>query len=496
MPFILALFFLLWQQDIIFPIIGGLIIGSILLSRFNPLLGFFHTAGDIIIIALTDSSNLLTIVLIVECLILFALLNKCGFISTFTRELSKKSFTKNTLESIIFFSSLALFIDRYFSTIFTGIFTRPFAERKKLSPYKHAYLLNTVSSSAATIIPFTTLTPLTIAVIGTSFQSLGIEFSPVRAFYLSLPYHFYSIFSLFTALAIVILKKDIFLMKKYQSITPEPIVSFGLQVGSKKKSKTRLSLYGVTGSFIIIFASIILGLIFAHRTHGGFLAGNVLNFQITFINALFVGIVFTIIYAAASGSVNYNQWKTNNETLSGTPVFTFLFIILSLSVVVLAEKLGFQSALMAILLNKSIAVKVIPLLIFFLSSVFSFLSGSSRLTIAAVMPLALKIASFNMSDPLLVDTFIFATIASVLSGAAFGDLNSPFSLNFILSTASSNSSVRGHFNSQIVYSLIAFSAAVVFGYSLFMLGVTPYVSISSGFLVIAASIVLFSRSGK
>ncbi len=215
LPFAAGIFFLIWQEDVIFPIIGSLFLGSIIASKFNLYFGFINTAGDIFVNALTNNANIFTIIIISECLLLFSILNRAGFIHTARKKLSTKTLTKNRLEHIVVLSNLALFIDRRLSTILTGIFSKPFAENKNLSPEKHAYLLNTVSSSISTIIPFTTLIPITIAAIGTAFSSLGIGYSPLKAFYRSIPYQYFNIFSLFIAVSTVYLNKDMFIMKKF-----------------------------------------------------------------------------------------------------------------------------------------------------------------------------------------------------------------------------------------------------------------------------------------
>jgi Na+/H+ antiporter NhaC len=134
------------------------------------------------------------------------------------------------------------------------------------------------------------------------------------------------------------------------------------------------------------------------------------------------------------------------------------------------------------------------MLIFIFSSIISFLSGSFLFTITGVLPFAIRIISLNMTDPLIVDNLLFAVIGSVLSGATFGDMNSPFSLNFIISTAASETAVSKHFISQIIYSLIAFSVSIIFGYLLLLFNIKPYLSISSGLLVISLIFIFIDRN--
>jgi Na+/H+ antiporter NhaC len=218
--------------------------------------------------------------------------------------------------------------------------------------------------------------------------------------------------------------------------------------------------------------------------------------QIVFINALFTGIIFTIIYMILTRVMEYAHFKIEPNG-SYTKIIPILFyIILSMSAEVLARKLEIHSGffkeltggLKGGLAGHPVSIKAVPLVVFLLSTVVSFASGSAPLTIVSVLPIALKITSSNMSDPLLINSWVFATIGAVISGAVFGDINSPISVNFILSTVSTNAPITGHFLSQLLPSLIAYLSAIIFGYILLMINIKPILSIATGFLSISAFI--------
>ena len=492
-PFILSIFFIIWQEDVIFPLIGGLFLGSIIVSKFNPFFGFLNITDIFIINALTDRLNIFTLIIIIEGLLLFSLLNRSGYLNTLRKQFSKKGLTKNRLQYIISLSNLVLFIDRYFSSLLVGMFSRPFAEKKKLTPEKHAFLLNTVTSSVSTIIPFTTLTPLIIASIGTAFANLGISYSPLKVFYKSLPYQYYNIFSVFIVFSTILLNKELFLMKKYDVMNEEPeamktrnnSLSFDTSVLAKKGSNLNFALYGTAGSLLLVFGIILIGFVLFRHGYHGLTILNIENHLKIFIGALFTGIIYTILFSLITKTETYTKYKSKRYEISFTLLVTFTYIILAMSIESLAKKFGLSTSLIRTLFNKSIVISFLPLIFFLFSSFISFLCGSFFLTATTVIPLSIRIISLNMSDPLIIDSLIFASVGAVISGATFGDINSPFSLNFIISTATAETSVAEHFNSQITYSLLSFLITAIFGYMLFAVGVKPYLSISSGLLVIA-----------
>ncbi len=494
-PFVCGIFFLVWKDDVIFPVLGALFLGSIIASKFSPVFGFLNISGVFITNALTDNLNIFLLAIIVEALIFFSLLNRYGFINTLKKNIAGRKLTKNRLESIISASSFLIFIDRHLSTLLAGLFLKPFAEKKDLSRPKHAFFLNTVSSSVSTLLPYTTLTPLIVMSIGAAFTGLGIGYSPVKAFLKSLPYQYFNIFSLFIVFSSVLLNTDILLMKRARELSKQIMtITFSTGTSAREQPDFPTSLYGTAGALALVFGTLIAGFALHRHGYNRLTILNVENTHIIFLSALFTGIIFLVLFSFATKLERYsgyNEWKNAIPR----PLFmTILYILLSLSVESMARKLGFSSSIMKFLFNHSMPYTFIPLITFTFSSLISLLSGSSIFTITTVMPIALRLISLNMSDPLIIDNILFAAIGSVLSGATFGDINSPFSLNFILSAATVETAVSVHFKTQVCYSLISFANSLIFGYLLLVVGVKPYLSLSSG-LLITAMIFFFSKEG-
>ena len=483
-PFAAAMFFLIWQEDTILPLLGGLVIGGFMLSRFNPLLGLYSVAGELIFGSLLNSRNLSILALIVAALILFTLLNRYGYMHAFYRKVERWIDTSEKAEITILLSSFLIFIDRYLSSLLAGIFTKPLASRRGLSPLKHAYILNTVSTSVSTLIPITVLTPIILASIGTAFKAQGIEFSPLKALYLSLPYQFYNIFSLFTVVALLVFKRDVLFMKRLTDHTRDEgkILSFGLSLNTKSNPESRVAFYGVVGSLIVLFCTIsfiygrdvMLSSVQPQKGH-----------ETIFFTGLFVSIIFSLLYIFISRTLKYANWKSSSGKMLPTLTLTLIYILLSFAVQMMARRLSLGTSLAGSLLQSRLYRSFIPMIIFALSCIVSLLSGSSPLTISILLPIALKIMGAHMADPLLIDRQVYATIGAVLSGATFGDMNSPFSVHYIIASVAADAGIKNRFISQIGYSLIAFAAAIIFGYLLFTINAKPYVSISAGFLGIA-----------
>jgi Na+/H+ antiporter NhaC len=506
LPFVLALFFLVWKEDLVFPILGGLFIGSIVASKFNPYYGFINTFGVFVNGALLENTNILTLIIVVEVLVLFSLLSVSGALSAFTKTLAKRLAEKNRLEIAVSVSCAVLFVDRHLSCLLAGVFTKPFAEKRKLHPLKHSYLLNTVTSSLASLVPFTTLTPLVLMGVGSAFAGLGMGFSPMKAFLRSLPYQYYNIFSLFIVLSTILLEKDIFLMKRHCGGASEAErgatgpadnaahISFGCSSVPKKTHDSQRAFYGFVASIGLVIAFIAIGLALGGAGMREGKIPTLPRFQSIFSTSLFSGIVCALVYSFAAKSTSYAELREKRSAVPKPFLVTVFYLILAMSVEAMAAKLALSTSLTGFLGAGPLNPKTIPLLVFLFASAISFLSGSMPLTVGTVMPIAVRLVSRNMSDPLIVDSLLFAAIGAVLSGASFGDMNSPFSVNFILASAAAETSVTRHFKSQIGYSAVAFLVTVVAGYLLLMLNLKPYLSLSSGALLIGLLFFVLRRA--
>ena len=408
LPFALALFFLVWKEDLIFPILGGLFIGSIIASKFNPYYGFINTLGVFVDSALFENSNILTLVIVAEILILFSLLSVNGTLSAFTKTLAKRLAGKNSLEIAVTVSSAAVFIDRQLSSLIVGVFTKPIAEKKKLHPLKHSYFLNTVTSSLASLVPFTTLTPIILLAIGSAFAGLGMGFSPMKAFLRSLPYQYYNVFSLFIVLSTILLEKDVFLMERHCESapegdrgtfsSPEPVtqVSFGCSSVPRKTHDSQRALYGFIAAVALVFTFIVVGLVLGRAGMREGRIPGLLQFQTTFTTSLFAGIVCALVYSFAVKPSIYTELRDKRSAVPKPYLVALFYLILVLAVEAMAQKLAVSTSLMGFLGAGALNPRAIPLLVFLFASVISFLSGSMPFTVSTVMPLAIRLVSRNI----------------------------------------------------------------------------------------------------
>jgi Na+/H+ antiporter NhaC len=132
-----------------------------------------------------------------------------------------------------------------------------------------------------------------------------------------------------------------------------------------------------------------------------------------------------------------------------------------------------------------------PALLFIVSSLTSFATGTSWGTMAILIPTAIPIAYSLDGGAYGLTTAI--SLGAVLDGSIFGDHCSPISDTTIMSSIASECDPIHHVRTQLPYSLTVAGLALIFGYIPAALGVSSFIGIGvAGALIV----LLFYVVGK
>ena len=143
------------------------------------------------------------------------------------------------------------------------------------------------------------------------------------------------------------------------------------------------------------------------------------------------------------------------------------------------------------LLGDQLQPSFLPLSIFLLGTMMSFLTGTSWGTMGLLMPLSLplglELGSELPPDELMA--LISMTIGAVFGGAVFGDHCSPFSDTTIVSSLAAGCSPTSHIATQLPYALIAATGAAL-AYTLMAIGLAPWLATLLFASALAATVLL------
>ena len=133
---------------------------------------------------------------------------------------------------------------------------------------------------------------------------------------------------------------------------------------------------------------------------------------------------------------------------------------------------------MAAITQGALPLSMLPMVIFLLSAFTAFATGTSFGTMAIFIPLAVKLALSWTGEPL--SELVLSSTAAVLAGAIFGDHASPISDTTILSAVGARVSLADHVRTQLPYALSAAGIAIVAGYLPYGLGLPVWTSLPLG----------------
>jgi Na+/H+ antiporter NhaC len=449
--------------------------------------------------------------IVLQCLLIggiIQLITKMGGTKALGNFFAKKANTPRKAQVFTWLLGLCVFFDDYANSLIVGPIMRPVMDKLKVSREKLAFVVDATAAPVAGIAIISTWIGLEISLIADAFNSIGLNtISGFGIFIQTIPYRFYNIFILlFVLISALSLyefgpMKDAEIKARKRKDNEKIIVS---QVSSfedvEPVETAKLSIWNA----IIPIMTLIVGALIAFYWSGytTILAGtdqtlisimktSPLSFEgifqalsqsdasvALFQSALLASIVAIVM---AAGQKILSLEEAIDEWVGGmkTIVLTGVILLLAWSLGEVIGQLQTANYLVGILSN-AIPAFILPTLIFILGAVISFATGSAYGTMSILMPLAIPLAwAIGVGDI----NFTIVSASGVLTGAIFGDHCSPISDTTILSSMGTSCNHISHVQTQIVYAIYVAVIAIVFGYLPAGLGISWYILIPLGVVV-------------
>jgi Na+/H+ antiporter NhaC len=369
---------------------------------------------------------------------------------------------------------LAFFFDDYTNTLVVGNTMRAVTDRLKVSREKLAYIVDSTAAPVACIALVTTWIGYEVGLIDAAIASIDELQEPYSIFLHSIAYSFYPILAIAFVFMVTSSGRDFGPMLTAErraahadprageiESSPDPDMSdVGPKPGVEGRALNAVLPIGVllTGAFGGMLAtgqgesfSEIIGSADAYKA---LLWGSLLG-------ALTAGIL-------AVGSKSLDIAETIEAWLIGAKAMLMGMIVLVLAwaLVTTTEALGTANYLVA-LLGDAVPASLLPTLVFVLSAVTAFATGTSWGTMGILMPLVVPLAWAILSGGGSVDPasmpILYSSISCVLAGAVWGDHCSPISDTTIMSSIASGCEHIEHVRTQLPYALLVGVVAIFCG---------------------------------
>ena len=512
-------------KNVIVSLVIGIMSGGFILniSGNNPFMALFYSFLDLIQRAVNSLADPWNAGIILQVLAIGGVINlvgKMGGAKAIAEALSKRAKSAKSAQIITWVAGLLVFFDDYANSLIIGPMMRPVTDKMKISRERLAFIIDATAAPVAGIAIISTWIGLEVGLIGSAFDSIGVETNAFGVFLNTIPFRFYNILILGFIVITALLLKDFGPMRKAELECRRG----GLNLTSNEDVDKELSkhdelepLPGVKLSVwnaIIPIGALILGALFAFY-YSGYTAimggedsaviqlmqnspasfdaikeafSNADASVALFQSAFFAGLVAIIMGVAKkifTLSEALDIWVDGMKTL----IITGVILICAWSLSSVIKELGTAKYLIQ-LLSGSLPPFILPSLIFVLGAIISFATGTSYGTMGILMPLAIPLA-YSINPDM---SYVIVATSAVLTGAIFGDHCSPISDTTILSSMGAGCNHIDHVRTQMPYAIFVAVITIVFGYIPAGFGLPVYVVLPIAFVAMFIGIQIFGKS--
>lgn len=510
-PPIFAILLAFLTRQVILSLFLGVFSGVLMLQGGNLFSTFLRTLDHYLLGSLADGWNAAIIFFTLSIGGMAGIIAKAGGTKAVAEWFATKAKTARTAQVSTILSGIFIFFDDYANTLIVGPTMRPLTDKMKVSREKLAYIVDSTAAPIVGLAAISTWVGYEIGVISGAFESLSGVAENTNFFILFLktvPYTFYNIFAIVLVFSVALWRRDYGPMYKAErrahltgkllADNASPMSSLDDQ-GSHVKAgvKPRIS-SALVPLFTLIFGA------FVALWYNGYTAvapDGVQWYQMADCFGASDPSV-SLIWAAIFASIVAGVMALINKTMTFHEVFdswvdgckslfiTAIILILAWSIGTVVKELKTADFLVSYI-STSIPSILLPIVVFFISCLIAFATGTSWGTMAIVIPLAVPLAANYVSGDPSASVLVLATLSSVLSGSIFGDHCSPISDTTIMSSMASGADHMDHVKTQIPYALTG-AAFTIAGYLIIGLFNTV-AGVITALLIGLIGIILFVR---
>jgi len=423
-------------KDVVVSLLFGILLGELLIHNYNPFEATIALLNDFVNLFSEDwITKTVLFALLVGAII--KLIEKGGGVNGFIlyiQERQQKLDSKRGSLLLAYILGIIIFIESSITSLIAGTVSRPLCDKNGVSREKLALVCDSTSAPICSLIPFNAWGALLLGLILTAVEGNIISGDGISLLVKSILFNFYSIITVIFIFLVVWFDIEIGPMRK---TIPQPFKALN-QMG--KKASPLLMILPIT----ILVLMVILSLLYTGN--GDILKG---SGSTSVFYAVVATLIFIYIYYVGIKKVlkHREYFDTLYNGIADMIPIT-LILLLAFLIGDIIEGLGTASYLSSLIKSANISPTLLPLIIFLVSSLISFSTGTSWGTFSIMMPIALYLgAEFNIYLPLI--------IGAVISGGIFGDHVSPISDTTIISSMASGCDHIAHVQTQMPYALIS-----------------------------------------
>ncbi|MDH3719016.1 MAG: Na+/H+ antiporter NhaC family protein [Planctomycetota bacterium] len=379
---------------------------------------------------------------------------------------------------------LVIFFDDYANTLLLGTTLRPVTDRLKISREKLAYIVDSTAAPVASIALLSTWVAFEISYIQKGFEGLQLATAgedAFRVFVATIVYRFYPLLALLMVGLVAWSGRDFGPMLEAERRALRNTAGGGAdEAGHTHSRPARQRRWYV--AVVPVSVVLVVLLLLLYWTGSQEKGADATLWQVIVAGDSFL----SLVWASACGLLvaSVMAWSTGglaarhiwNATVYGgrlmLPALIVLWLAWSLADIISSpgadgvRRLG-TAAYLSGMISDRLAPEWLPTVVFILSSLVAYCTGTSWATMSILTPLVIesswKILAAGDQSPTLDHPILMAAIGSVLAGSIFGDHCSPISDTTVLSSRASQCDHVAHVWTQMPYALTVAAVSIVCG---------------------------------
>ncbi|MEO0480551.1 MAG: Na+/H+ antiporter NhaC family protein [Planctomycetota bacterium] len=494
-PAVLAIVLAILTGKVIVSLFAGCLAGSFVYAGFvDGSSTIAHFGGDVVWGEVLNSRFQLEIIgFVIFLFMAIGVMSRSGGVLGMVAWVTKFAKGPVSTQLSTWVIGLLIFFDDYSNCIVTGTTMRPVADRNRIAREKLAYIVDSTAAPIAGISIFSTWVAYEISQFAPQLpevtKSDGSPFSEgdgFTVFVQTLPFRFYCIFTIVMVLLTIVTRREFgpmlgaarraFHEGKPSADDAQPMVSEGLTSLEPPKEAPHRG-WNAFGPILFLVVTTV-GLIFWFGTSGmsaedarkpffermaAILSNGESQRALCWASA--GAAVLAILLAVSQRILSVGQASSAALRSAKSLLFAIIILILAWSIGAICIDLGTAKFLTAAF-GDSFSPWLLPAVMFALSSLVAFSTGTSYGTMAILLPNVVVLShSMGAADETVGAVgLMLLTIGAVLEGSIFGDHCSPISDTTVLSSVATGSDHLHHVRTQAPYALTVMGVAMVGGY--------------------------------
>lgn len=472
-------------KDVVISLFLGILSGTLIVAGGNPFAALVNLS-DVVAGSLNDGWNIRIFLFCALLGGLVGLLSKTGATKAFGRWVGLRVRTGRASLLMTWFFGLLIFIDDYFNSLAVGTVMRPITDKNGVPRAKLAYVLDSTAAPVCIIAPISSwvITVMSIVKGSEGFSALGM--SEFEFFIRSIPYNIYALLTLIMVLVIILTNRDFGPMAashRYHEKTGSLYnIAYGDAPGEIAEVEGKDNARPIDMLFPIIILIISAIVFFPVTTWMGAIDGESITslgqamgsmslgqaFNDTDASyALFYAVIFTLsitfVYYFARRLFSIKEASEAFREGIGSMVPALLILTMAWSIGTIIKSppaeggLGLANYLSEAVVAGGFPLALVPMIVFGLSALIAFSTGTSWGTFAIMIPITMPIvAGLANAKGLPLEGMahaMFISVSAVLGGSVFGDHASPISDTTILSSTGASCPHLEHVATQMPYAV-------------------------------------------